>query len=401
LWLGSLAAAVLLALVFIFRGAIFGIGVDAYPAVRSDVIQSIVASGRIATPQRVSVAAVLTGRVSRIPVEEGQEVARGDILIVVDDEDERAAVNQGRAAVAQADAKVRQLRELSLPSAEQGRLQAEANYTQARRSFERSAELKAKGFLSQAALDDAQRNLNVAESQLHAAQLQVESNGPAGSDHQMAQMALAQARAVLALAQAKLDQTVIRAPVSGTLIARTVEAGNVVQPGKELMLLAPTGDVQVVVQIDEKNLAQLKRGQHALVSADAFPKDRFTAELVYINPGIDALRGAVEVKLRVSQPPAYLRQDLTVSVDIEVGRSSDTVAIPADAVRDMASGSAWVLVLDAGRAVRRPIALGLKGTRSVEVLEGLMAGERVIVGNEHIREGQRVRPLRTITERAS
>ena len=96
----------------------------------------------------------------------------------------------------------------------------------------------------------------------------------------------------------------IRAPVDGTLIARSVEPGNVVQAGKELMVLAPAGETQVVVQIDEKNLAQLKPGQQALASADAFPKERFRAELVYINPGIDALRGAVEVKLRVPEPPA-------------------------------------------------------------------------------------------------
>ena len=142
-------------------------------------------------------------------------------------------------------------------------------------------------------------------------------------------------------------QTVIRAPADGVLIARDVEPGNVVQPGKELMVLAPAGETQIVVQIDEKNLAQLKLGQKALASADAYPHERFAAELFYINPGIDALRGSVEVKLRVPIRRDYLRQDMTVSVDIEVGAARATRwSRPADAVFDAAGAHPWVLAVD-------------------------------------------------------
>lgn len=389
---GLLIALVLAVAGFLLRDLILGKPVETHQATRSDLVQTVVASGRIMTPQRASVGAVITGRVVRIPVQEGQSVKRGDVLIELDDEDERASVAQARGAVAQAEARVRQLREVGLPAAEQALIQAQANLTQARRQHERAKELKAKGFVSQAALDDAQRNLDVAESQLSAAMLQVATNRPAGSDFAVAQTALAQARANLGVAQAKLDQTVIRAPVDGTLIARNVEPGNVVQPGKELMVLAPAGETQVVVQIDEKNLAQLKLGQQALASADAFPKERFAAELVYINPGIDALRGSVEVKLRVPKPPDYLRQDMTISVDIEVARSAATVVVPADAVRDANSAQPWVLAVDGWRARRRAVKLGLKGDGRIEVLEGVAPGDRLIsAANGTVREGQRVR----------
>lgn len=379
---------------FLLRNAILGNPVETREAVRSDLIQTVVASGRIVTPQRASVGAVITGRVTRIPVQEGQSVNQGDVLIGLDDEDERASVAQARGAVAQAEARVRQLRELGLPAAEQALVQAQANYTQARQQYERSIELKTKGFVSQAALDDAQRNLDVAQSQLRAAKLQVESNRPAGSDFALAQTALAQARATLGVAQARLDQTVIRAPVDGTLIARNVEPGNVVQPGKELMVLAPAGETQVVVQFDEKNLAQLKLGQQALVSADAFPKERFAAELMYINPGIDASRGSVEVKLRAPKPPEYLRQDMTVSVDIEVARSAGAVVVPADTVRDAGGAQPWVLAVDGGRATRRAVKLGLKGDGRMEVLEGVAPGDRLISAAQlTVKSGQRVRAV--------
>lgn len=391
---GLLIALALAVAGFALRNVIFGTPVETTEAVRSDLVQTVVASGRIMTPQRASVGVVITGRVVRIPVEEGQSVKHGDVLIVLDDEDAKAAVAQARGAVAQAEAKLRQLREVGLPAAEQALVQAQANFTQARQQFERSKELKAKGFVSQAALDDAQRNLDVAESQLRAAKLQVETNRPSGSDFALAQTALMQARANLGVAQAKLEQTVIVAPVDGTLISRNVEPGNVVQAGKELMALAPAGETQVVVQIDEKNLAQLRVGQHALASADAFPKERFEAVLVYINPGIDALRGSVEVKLRVPKPPDYLRQDMTVSVDIEVARSPGTVVIAADAVRDANSAQPWVLAVDGWRAARRPVKLGLKGDGRIEVLEGVAPGDRLISAAQMtVKNGQRVRAV--------
>src|SRR5678809_331602 len=112
---------------FLLRNFLLGMPVETLQAVRSDLVQTVVASGRIMTPQRVSVGAVITGRVVRIPVQEGQGVSRGDVLMELDDGDERAAVAQARASVAQADAKVRQLRELGLPSAEQSLVQAQAN----------------------------------------------------------------------------------------------------------------------------------------------------------------------------------------------------------------------------------------------------------------------------------
>ena len=387
-----LLAAALVA--FLFRNTLLGKPVEVYEAVRTDLVQTIVASGRIMTPRRIAVGSAVTGRVVSIPVAEGQRVARGDVLIELESRDERAALAQAQAAVAQAQAKLRQLRELGLPAAEQSLVQAEAQALQARRNFDRHLELRQKGFVSQAALDDARRNLDVAESQLRAARLQVKSASPSGSDYALAQTALAQAQASVEAAQARLTETVIRAPADGILIGRAVEPGNVVQPGKELMALAPEGETQVVVQIDEKNLGQLRIGQKALGSADAYPRERFSAELVYINPGVDPLRGSVEVKLRIPDPPAYLRQDMTASVDIEVARRSGAVVVPADAIHASGSGKPWVLALEDGRIRRRDVTLGLRGDGRVEVTEGVAPGDLVVPAtNLLVKPGERVRPV--------
>ena len=368
--------------------------VEAYEAIRGDLVQTVVASGRIITPQRLSVGAVVTEHVARIPVKEGQKVRKGDVLIELDDKDERAALEQSKASVAQAEAKVRQLRELALPAAEQTLVQAQATAVQARAQFDRMKTLRDRGLVVQSQMDDAQRALDIAESQLRSARLQVETNKPTGSDFALAQTALDQARANLRVAQVKLEQTVIKAPVDGVLIARNVEVGDVVQPGKDLMVLAPAGETQVDVMIDERQLSRLALGQKALGSADAFPNQRFAAELVYINPAVDPLRGSVEVKLKVPEPPAYLVQDMTASVDIEVARRADTVYVPTETVREANGAQPWVLAIRGFRAVRQPVKLGLRGDGRIEILDGVEAGDRLIPAtNALVKAGQRVRAV--------
>ncbi|MGE5130004.1 MAG: efflux RND transporter periplasmic adaptor subunit [Sphingomonadaceae bacterium] len=386
-------AVVLAAALYLGRNLILGTPVRTVTAARGPLVQTVVASGRIITPQRVAIGATITERVARIPVDEGQTVKKGEVLIALDDSDERAALAQAQAALVQAEAKMRQMRELALPAAEQALEQAQANAVQARLSYERTEALRKQGFVGQAQLDDARRTLDVAESQLRAARLQVETSRPSGSDFALARAALEQARANVAAAQAKLAQTVIIAPADGVLITRNVEPGDVVQPGKELMALAPAGETQIVVQIDEKNLGLLAVGQKAIASADAYPAQRFAAEVFYINPGVDPLRGAVEVKLKVPDPPAFLRQDMTVSVDIEVARRADALVVPSEAVHDATGAHPWVLAVNGMHAVRRPVTLGLRGDGRIEVLAGVAPGDRLIASDQPVLPGQRVRAV--------
>jgi HlyD family secretion protein len=389
------ASLVLLAigvLLYLLRNFLLGTPVATVPVLHGDLVQTIVASGLVATPQRVSIGAEITGRVAAIPVDEGQRVKRGQILIELKDDNERAALAQAVAGIAQASAKLRQLRDVALPAAKQNLRQAQSNLTQARSKFARVIALKAQSFVTQSDVDDAQRNLDVAESQVRAAEIQVQTNQVDGSDYMVAQTTLQQAYANRQVAQALLDATRIPAPVNGILIARSVERGDVAAAGKELMLLAPDGQTQIIVQVDEKNFAQLAMGESAIGSTDAFPDQRFTAKVSYINPGIDSLRGAVEVKLDVAQPPTYLKQDMSATVDIQVARRTATVIVPGSAVRDGDSDKPWVLVVRQQHAQRQQVKLGLRGTGSVEVLDGVAVGERVIpASNTAIVAGRRVR----------
>ena len=363
---------------YLLRNRVLGLPVEVYAARVSDLQQTVVASGRVMTPQRITVAAEETGRVNQIPVREGQRVTRGQLLIALDASDERASLAQSRASLGQEQAKLRQLREVDLPGATQDLLKAEADAAQADRQLIRVRDLKAQGFVGQAQLDDASRNRDVAASAVRSARLMVQTHRPSGSDAALASAAVAQARANAAMAQVRLDHDSILSPADGTLIARSVEVGDIVQAGKELMILAADGETQIVVQVDEKNLGKLAVGQVALGSADAFPLRRFDAVVSYINPGVDAARGSVEIRLTVPKPPAYLRQDMTVSVDIATARRSQVLVVPAGAVRGIGAEKTWVMAVRDQHTVRVPIDVGLSGDSRVEVTAGLTKADVVV-----------------------
>ncbi len=373
---------------------VLGPRVDVVTIERREFVQTVVASGHVEAPHRVDIGTQITGVVAEVPVTEGQAVKAGQTLIRLDSLELKAAADQADAAVQQALARLRQLHEVQQPMAQQGVRQAQITLANARAQFKRQQDLFDQGFIGQAALDDLRKSVDLADAQARNARTQLDTTAASGSDSAVAETALAQARSSAQMSRARLAYATIAAPLDGSLIRRDVERGDVVQPGKALMVLSPSGATELVAQIDEKNLNLLAAGQPARASADAYPDDRFAAELVYINPGVDAQRGSVEVKLRVASPPAYLRQDMTVSVDIEVARRAQAVLVPTDAVHDIAGKSPWVLKVDGRHALRQPVVLGLRGNGVSEVLHGLQPGDRVVPGTAaSLGDGVRLRAV--------
>jgi HlyD family secretion protein len=305
----------------------------------------------------------------------------------------RATVVQAQGAVAQAEARIRQLEELTLPSAREALTQAEATLRNAQQTYDRTAQLERNGYATRAALDDAQKTLDVARAVKRAAEFQVYTASPGGSDYVMAQTQLNQARANLDTAESRLGYATIVAPRDGVLITRSVERGTVVQAGKALLVLAPSGELQLVLQIDERNLGRLALGQTALASADAYLDRHFSATVTYINPGVDISRATVEVKLTVKDPPDYLRQDMTVSVDIEVAAKDNAEVLPVRSVHEILSGQPWALTVKNGRASKLPVKLGLRGASQIEVVDGMQSGDIAIPQSSGVLIGQRVRPV--------
>jgi HlyD family secretion protein len=303
-------------------------------------------SARVATLSRVDVGSTVTGRVAQVTVREGAQVQRGEVLVRLETDELQAALAQAVASERQADAT----------------LQA------ARATLQRAEQLVKQNFYSAAQLDEARRALDVAVAQQGAA------------------------RAAVTAARARLEQARIEAPAEARVLARMVEPGQIVQPGKALLTLALAGPTQLVAQVDERFLDQLQVGQNASVVADAFAQRRFAARVLSIAPLVDAQRGAIEVKFALLQEaPAFLREDMTLSVEVETGRRAAALTLPLGTLRQSTGDSASVLVVASdGTLQARTLRLGLRTLAAVEVREGLQAGDAVLMDSAAFKAGQRI-----------
>ena len=363
--------------------------VDVVRAQAGPFEHSIVVSGRVQAPNRIEIGSVITGRVEKVLVEEGAAVNAGQPLILLETRELKAALEQARAAESAAQARVASVRELSLPQSNDAVMQAEAQLRFAEQEYRRNRELRGQGFVSEARLQDLERLLAVARSQLEAARTQARAQDTRGVTAREAVVREREARAARELAESKLAQTIIRASLPGTVLMRAVEPGDIVSPGKRLLTVNSSSETRLTAQIDEKNLPYLKPGQEALASSEAFPDRNFKAVLYYISPGVDTTRGSVEARFRVPEPPAYLRADMTVSIDIGVGRKNSALTVPAEAVREAGNTRAVQVVRD-GIVRNAKVETGIRTGSRYEILSGLAEGDTVVL-TRGMEDGARVR----------
>jgi HlyD family secretion protein len=384
IWLTVAAVAIAAAILvwFNLRGPLVaGVEIRAAPLVRT-----LRFSARVATLSRVDVGSTITGRVAKVLVKEGADAHQGDVLVELESDELRAALVQAQASLSQAQARLEGLRSTGRASAKAVLMQADATLRAAQAELSRSQQLVVKGFVSASRVDDAQRAVDVARAQQVSAQSQAQANGEAGTDIAQAQAQVQQARAAVDSGQSRMAQAHVLAPANAQVLSRQVEPGQIVQPGRALLSLALAGPTQIVALVDERFLAQLQIGQAAAVVADAFAGQRLAARVLSIAPGIDAQRGAVEVKLSLdAPPPAFLREDMTLSVEVETGRRASALVLPLAAIRgntaNTAASSRVLVALD-GRAQLREVRLGLRTLDAAEVLQGLSAGDVVLLGSE-------------------
>ncbi|MDP3311307.1 MAG: efflux RND transporter periplasmic adaptor subunit, partial [Polaromonas sp.] len=333
------------------------------------LLRTLQFSARVATLSRVDVGSTVTGRVAQVRVAEGSQVRQGEVLIQLETEELRAAVTQAQASERQAQARLAGLRSTGRTATQAGLAQADSTLKAAEAELARTQQLVKQGFLSEARLDEVRRAVEVARAQQAGARAQTQANAEAGTDVAQAQAQLALASAATAAARARLAQAAVLAPTDARVLTRDAEPGQIVQPGKALMRLALAGPTQLTAQVDERFLDQLQPGQKAAVVADAFADQRFAARVLSIAPAVDAQRGAIEVKFALEQQaPVFLREDMTLSVEVETGRRERALVLPLSALRTQPSPTtATVLVADAGRAQERQLRLGLRTLDAVEV----------------------------------
>jgi HlyD family secretion protein len=360
----------------------------------SPLVRTLQFSARVATTSRVEVGSTITGRARIVSFKEGDLVKKDDVLVQLEDDELRAVLLQAKAAEKQAIERLVGLQTTGRRVVEAAVTQADSAVLKSQAELLRTQELAAKGFLSQTRLDDALNNSIVAQAQRAGATAQSAANR--GTDLLQAREQVALLRGASEAANARLAQVVVIAPSDAMVLTRLVEPGQIVQPGRALFSLALKGPTVLVAQVDERYLEQLKKGQVASVVADAFPNQRFAASVQLIAPLVDAQRGAVQVKLSVTQdPPEFLREDRTLSVEVETAKRDRSLIVPVEVLRgDESSPEASVLIELNGRAEQRTVRLGIRTLKSAEVLSGLKEGDVVLKGAA-IKAGSRVRSIFT------
>ncbi len=342
------------------------------------LVQTVVASGRVVTTSRTQVGSEVTGVVLERLVQEGDQVAKGDLLLVLSSDGVAAQVRQAEAELAELVTSTR-------PQAVVDLSKAKVQLAQARRNVARRRELAAISAISDEEMEQAEQVEDQARNDLEAARLRAEALASGGVEEILL-------RERIAALQAQLDKTEVRSEVSGTVLTRDVEPGDLVQPGRTLFTIALDGSTEIEVPLDERNLSRLALQQSAVGVTDAYPDKPFPARINFIAPSIDSQRGTVEVRLSINPVPQFLRQDMTVSVNIETGRREQALVIPNDALTNVREDNAQVLLLHNGKVQRQKVTLGLRGLAMSEVIKGLNVGDQVLVdATSSLADGARVR----------
>ena len=361
--------------------------VESYSIISMPLVQTLVATGKVVTVSRTEISSEITGVVLKRLVQEGDQVAKGDLLLVLGSDDISAQVRQAQAALTELATSTRPQAAVDLEN-------AKVQLTQARGNVERRRELAAISAISAEEMAQAEQSESQARNNLESARLKAAALAPGAIEEVVL-------RERLKALQAQLAKTEVRSEVAGTVLTRNVEIGELVQPGRTLFTIALDGNTEIRVPLDERNLSRLALQQNVMAITDAYPDKSFPASINFIAPSIDPQRGTVEVRLAVDPVPDFLRQDMTVSVNIETGRRAQALTIPNDAlgsfqsmqnVQGVQEDKAIVLLLRDGKIQRQEVTLGLRGLAKSEVIAGLSVGDQVLADAAMpLADGTRVR----------
>jgi HlyD family secretion protein len=377
--------------VFFLQRYIRGPLVPALKPQRGAVVQKVVASGQIVPHTRVNITSQVMGLVGEVLVQEGDKVLAGQLLVQLAHGEATAIVEQAQAAYELAQAKADQFQGVSARMTRESLRQAEVRMRQARLDVKREEELARVNASTQEALEQARSAFQLAESQYQSTMAQVKAAAPQGSDSRMALAAVEQSHGVLAAAEARLAQFRITAPLAARVIRRSVEPGDGVQPGTPLLVLASLDAPRALVQVDEKYLSLIREGQAARITADAYPGRTFEAKVERLAPAVNQERGSIEVQLIITEAPAFLRFDMSASVEIITNSAEGALLLPIEAIQSAATAQPFVYTWVKGRVTRREVSLGLRGDTVVEITQGLGLDDTILVPKESLKNGSSVR----------
>jgi len=360
-----------------------------------DLVSKVTANGKIQAQRKVDMSALVMGQVTNLAVKEGDHVKKGQLLLQID-RVQLAAQAQGREANLEA------MRH-DLDAAKATAAQAKLDYERAQRNFKGN-------ILAEADLQKAKSALETAEANLAATEQRMRMTG-----------------ADLAASRDSLSKTTVTSPLDGLVTALPIKEGEVTvigtmnNAGTQLMTISDMGTVEAVMMVDETSVPQVRPGQKAALTIDAYPNVKFQGTVTEVgsspiaknDPDLLALTANSEainfkVKIRLDNPPDTIRPGFSVTADIVTGRREGATAIPIQAlvVRDVQSkgktptpGSRaeteeGVYVVKDGKLAFQKVETGIAGELMIEAKTGPAVGSEIVTGPfkvlRQVKEGDKV-----------
>ena len=382
LWIGAAVVIVIAALVTgnIVRGS-QKLGVQVAKVKKGQIVSTVSAPGNVKAETEVKLSAYVMGKVTRLPVKEGDRVRKGQVLVQIDPANYGAQVKQAKAS-------------LDL---------AQASLAQSELIFKRNQELRAKGLLSQEAFEQV------------------------NTQYQLDQARLTQAEASLEQAQDQYAKTTITSPIGGIVVSLNVELGEVVvtgtmnNAGSVIMTVADMSQMEVESKVDESDVRDIQLGQPAEVTVDAMPNRTFKGEVSEVgnaavasaSSGSSSASVNYTVRVRIVDKSDQLKSGMSANVEITTANKKDILVIPiqsvvmrkieaerkgadkkgkrdfkgamaddgpGDAKRNKEKEQEAVYILSGGRAVLTPVQTAVSDQDNIEVVSGLSEGQQVIKG---------------------
>jgi membrane fusion protein (multidrug efflux system) len=292
--------------------------------------QAISAVGSLRSDETVIVRPEIAGRVSQIQFREGERVAKGSVLVKLDDSVQRADLDRAR-----------------------------ANLVLSKTKYERAEDLRTKGFISSQARDEAKNNLEVAQADLE-------------------------------LMEARLAKATIKAPFAGTVGLRQISIGDYVKEGQDIVNLESLDPLKVDFRVPEIYLSQVKDGQTLQITLDALPDKVYDGRVYAINPLIDANGRSIVIRAQVPNRDGRLRPGMFARVRLFTSSSKETLVVPEESLFPVGDDKYVYKVVD-NKAQRQKVEIGQRRDARVEIVNGL-AREDVVVtaGVIKLREGAAV-----------
>jgi len=341
---------------------------------RISIQRQIDFSGTLQSMEQVKVSTEVAGTILEAPIDMGQEVKVGQVLVRLDSRELSLARDRAESALRQTEAQlgIDSTKSTAIPADEQiaSVRTAIANRDDAKAKFQQSQELHNKGLVPRLDMDTNETKYKVAEANLQSALESVRSLKASLQDR----------RAALQLAQKKLEDASVRSPVNGSIAERLVQRGEFIRENTQVVTIVQLNPLQLRTAVQEKFSDLIRQGLIVQFAVEPFPNQKFTGRIVNISPSIDQQTRTFPIDIQVDNANQKLKPGFFAKGVIQTGRDSNVMAVPDEAVSTLAGVSSVFVVAD--NVIRQQsVTLGAHEGSLNEIIDGLQGNEIIAISN--------------------